>query len=154
MKKFSPYLFAIILIFLNSEIKAESVKVIDGDTIHVNNNKIRLHGIDAPEIKQKCMENGEEWHCGIKSKNALENLIFNQKVDCEISNIDKYRRFIATCFINNQNINQYMVVNGWAIAYRYYSIKYVEDEVKARKNKLGIWIGKFQEPYLFRKNNN
>ena len=154
-------IFFIFFIFFSLIIKAENSNkilgrayVIDGDTIHIDNNKIRLHGIDAPEIKQKCFENGEEWRCGLKSKIALENLISNQIVYCETINVDKYRRFIATCFVNNQNINQHMVVKGWAIAYRYYSKKYVKDEEKAKKNMLGIWIGKFQEPYLFRKNNN
>ena len=154
-------IFIIFLIFFSLIIKAENSNkitgrayVVDGDTIHIENKKIRLHGIDAPEIKQKCFEKNKEWYCGVKSKIALEKLIYNQEVSCETNDVDKYGRFIATCFVNNKSINQHMVANGWAIAYRYYSQKYVMHEDKAKKNKLGIWIGKFQQPYLFRKNNN
>ena len=127
--------------------------IIDGDTIHIGKNKIRLHGIDAPEYKQTCTIDKEIWNCGIESKVALENFILKKRVNCEIIDVDQYRRFVGTCFLENQNINQYMVRNGWAIAYRYYSMKFVKDEEFAKKNKLGIWQGSFIEPYLFRKNN-
>ena len=50
-------------------------------------------------------------------------------------------------------MNEFMVENGWAIAYRYYSKDYIKFEDKAKRNKVGIWQGSFQEPYLFRKNN-
>ena len=127
--------------------------IIDGDTIHIGKNKIRLHGIDAPEYRQTCTIDKEIWNCGIESKIALENFILKKEVVCEIIDVDQYRRFVGTCFLENQNINQYMVRNGWAIAYRYYSLKFVKDEEFAKKNKLGIWQGSFIEPYLFRKNN-
>ena len=70
-----------------------------------------------------------------------------------MNNIDRYKRYIAECFTNNLSINKYMVRNGWAIAYRYYSLKFVKDEEIAKKNKLGIWKSIFLEPYLFRKKN-
>ena len=126
---------------------------IDGDTIHIGKNKIRLHGIDAPEYKQTCTIDKEIWNCGIESKIALENFILKKEVNCEIIDVDQYRRFVGICFLENQNVNQYMVRNGWAIAYKYYSLKFVNDEEFAKKNKLGIWQGSFIEPYLFRKNN-
>ena len=68
-----------------------------------------------------------------------------------VSDIDQYKRYIAECFINNQNINKHMVRNGWAIAYRYYSLDFVEDEKLAKKDKIGLWQGQFKEPYLYRK---
>ena len=126
-------------------------KIIDGDTIHIDNNKIRLHGIDAPEIKQTCTINNENWNCGIKSEKALKNFILDREVSCQIVDIDRYQRFIGICFVNNENINKYMVKNGWAIAYRYYSLEYVEDEERAKENNAGIWEGEFEEPYEFRK---
>ena len=127
--------------------------IIDGDTIHIGENKIRLHGIDAPEYRQTCTIDNKMWDCGIESKIALENFILKKEVNCKIIDVDQYRRFVGICFLENQNINQYMVRNGWAIAYRYYSLKFVNDEEFAKKNKLGIWQGSFIEPYLFRKNN-
>ena len=126
-------------------------KIIDGDTIHIDNNKIRLHGIDAPEIKQTCTINNENWNCGIKSEKALKNFILDREVSCKIIDIDRYKRFIGICFVNNENINKYMVKNGWAIAYRYYSLEYVKDEERAKENNAGIWEGEFEEPYEFRK---
>ena len=129
-------------------------KIIDGDTIHIGNNKIRLHGIDAPEINQQCVFKKENWNCGIESRLALKKLITTElEIECKITDVDKYKRLIGICFLNNLNINQFMVSNGWAIAYRYYSLDYIRDEELAKKNKFGIWRGDFQEPYLYRKNN-
>ena len=127
------------------------VKIIDGDTIHIEKNKIRLHGIDAPEIDQTCTIKDKVWNCGIESSLELKKLILDNNISCVVSDIDKYNRYIAECFINNKNINKLMVRNGWAIAYRYYSLDFVEDEKLAEKDKIGLWQGQFQEPYLFRK---
>ena len=130
-----------------------NAKIIDGDTIHIGKNKIRLHGIDAPEIDQTCVFKEKKWNCGIEAKLALKKIILKgTDVKCKINDMDIYKRFIGICFINDQNINKYMVNQGWAIAYRYYSYDYIDDEEFAKKNKLGIWKGDFEEPYLFRKN--
>lgn len=130
-----------------------NAKVIDGDTIQIGKNKIRLHGIDAPEWNQSCTLNNIIWQCGKKSTLALKKLIFNQTVVCKIKSIDRYKRYIAVCFSNEVNLNKKMVQKGWAIAYRYYSKDYIGQEDVARKNKVGIWVGKFLEPYQFRKIN-
>ena len=129
-------------------------KIIDGDTIHIGKNKIRLHGIDAPEINQTCEKNNITWLCGENATNALVNIINSQKIICNIKDIDQYNRYIGVCFVNNLNMNKYMVINGWAIAYRYYSKDYIEVENIAKRDKVGIWQGSFQEPYLFRKKQN
>ena len=125
--------------------------IIDGDTIHVEKNKIRLYGIDAPEINQSCTINTIAWECGLDSSQALESIISENEVRCEIMEIDRYKRFVAKCYANKIYLNQYMVQNGWAIAYRYYSDDFINDEEIAKHKKIGIWQGKFQEPYLFRK---
>ena len=126
-------------------------RIIDGDTIHIGKNKIRLYGIDAPEINQTCTIKEKIWDCGIESFLALKNIILENEVECEITDIDQYKRFIARCFVNKININKYLVRNGWAIAYRYYSLDFIDDEKIAKNNKVGIWQGKFKEPYLYRK---
>ena len=107
-------------------------RIIDGDTIHIKNNKIRLHGIDAPETKQTCKINNEDWFCGKQSTKELKHLINKQIVECITNDIDRYKRYIAICSVNEININQWMVRNGWAIAYRYYSKDYVVEEEYAR----------------------
>ncbi len=128
-------------------------RIIDGDTIHIKSNKIRLHGIDAPETKQTCKIDNENWYCGKQSTKELKNLINNQKVECITNDVDRYNRYIAVCFVNEININQWMVKNGWAIAYRYYSKDYVVEEEYANDKKLGIWKSEFIEPYAYRRQN-
>ena len=126
-------------------------KVIDGDTVHINKNKIRLHGIDAPEANQTCNKGGLIWSCGIESTNFLEEIIGKNKIECITKGMDRYNRFIGICYLDDLDLNSEMVANGWAIAYRYYSSDYVMQEKEAKHQKLGIWSGNFEEPYLFRK---
>ena len=151
------YILFFIFVLLTYNVFAQTIigkaRVIDGDTIHIGKNKIRLHGIDAPEIKQTCNIEEKIWNCGLESSAKLKKLITKKEIRCEVSDIDWYKRYVAECYVNNLNINQYMVRQGWAIAYRYYSTLFVKDEEMAKKNKLGIWQGVFMEPYLFRKNN-
>ena len=128
-------------------------KVIDGDTIHINKNKIRLHAIDAPEANQTCKRNSKIWNCGVESTKFLKELIDNNKIECITKGKDRYNRFIGICYKDNLDLNSAMVLNGWAIAYRYYSKDYIEEEEEAKRDKKGIWIGDFEEPYLFRKKN-
>ena len=150
-------IFLVIFSLYNNIINANTIngkaKIIDGDTLHINKNKIRLHGIDAPEKNQKCIFKNKKWPCGKKSTIELKKLINNQNVKCKIKDIDIYKRYVAICTVNKINLNQIMVKKGWAIAYRYYSLDYIEDEEYAKKNKLGIWIGEFEKPYIYRKKN-
>ena len=144
--------------FLSTSVQSQKLikgkaKVIDGDTIHIGNNKIRLHGIDAPEQKQTCSFEGNEWNCGQDATFFLSNLINRKSVNCRVNDIDQYKRLVAVCFIDNININQLMIISGWAIAYRYYSKDFIKEEQIAKKNKIGIWRGTFEEPYIYRKNN-
>jgi endonuclease YncB( thermonuclease family) len=128
------------------------VIITDGDTIKFNNKKIRLHGIDTPEIKQLCKnKNGEDYKCGVKAKLALINLISNQQVKCSIHGKDRYKRLIASCLVKNININEWLVKEGWALAYRKYSKDYVDEELFAKNNKLGLWKGVFLEPLKWRR---
>ena len=149
-------IFFIFLFFFNQaygETIFGKAKVIDGDTIRINNYKIRLHAIDAPETNQKCSKDNIKWSCGLQSTNFLKNLIGNDQIQCDTNGRDNYKRYIGVCYKNDINLNSEMVINGWAIAYRYYSLDYINEEKIAKLNKAGIWIGEFDEPYLFRKKN-
>ena len=128
-------------------------KVIDGDTIHINKNKIRLHAIDAPETNQTCNKNSKVWNCGVESTKFLKELIGNNKIECITQGKDRYNRFIGICYKDNLDLNSEMVLNGSAIAYLYYSTDYIEEEEEAKQEKRGIWIGDFVEPYLLKKKN-
>ena len=149
------FVFSLVLspVVKSQKLITGKAKVIDGDTIHIGNNKIRLHGIDAPEQKQTCAIEGNDWNCGLDATIFLSNLINKKSVSCKVNDIDRYKRLVAICFIDNTNINQLMILSGWAIAYRYYSKDFIKDEEIAKKNKLGIWRGDFEEPYIYRKNN-
>ena len=128
------------------------VIITDGDTIKFNNKKIRLHGIDTPEIKQLCKsKNGEDYKCGVKAKLALINLISSHQVKCSIHGKDRYKRLIATCFVKNININEWLVKEGWALAYRRYSADYINAEMFAKSNRAGLWQGIFLEPWKWRR---
>ena len=134
-------------------ISKEKIRIVDGDTIHINEIKYRLHGIDAPEISQKCKVNQKSYSCGLESKRFLESLTQDKKIMCKNKDIDRYKRVVAVCFADDLNLNQEMVKSGWAVAYRYYSKDYVDDEMFAETNKLGIWKGSFISPKDWRKRN-
>ena len=128
--------------------------VIDGDTIKILNKRIRLHGIDAPEKKQKCIKSIKEYNCGIVATEALIKKINKNKVDCLLqTNKDRYNRFIGVCFVGQIDINRWMVKNGYAVAYSRYSKDYILDEKFAKINKLGLWSGTFLRPEKWRKLN-
>ena len=128
-------------------------KIIDGDTIHIKSDKIRLYAIDAPEKNQKCTKNKINWNCGIESTKFLKEIIGNKNISCKTNGKDRYNRFIGVCYKDDLDLNSEMVLNGWAIAYRYYSFDYIHEEKQAKYEKKGIWSGEFEEPYLFRKKN-
>ena len=131
----------------------EKIRIIDGDTIHINKIKYRLHGIDAPEIRQSCKIKEKNYKCGVKSKEFLVSLIGNQSVKCNQKDIDRYKRIIAECFVGKINLNKELVRNGWALAYRDYSKDYITDEEFAQENNLGMWKGTFIHPKKWRKLN-
>lgn len=124
--------------------------VIDGDTIEIHGQRIRLFGIDAQESGQKCQKAGIQYLCGKEAAFALADQIGSQVVRCEQEDIDRYKRVVATCSAGGIDLNQWMVARGLALAYRRYSVRYVADEDKARAARLGIWGGEFQAPWDYR----
>jgi len=152
MEFFKRYLLSFFIIFFTSNIlAAETIKIVDGDTIHIGNIKYRLFGIDAPEISQQCKKDNKTILCGVDAKKMLENKIGKETPKCISQTKDKYNRVVAECFIQSENLSSYMVRSGYAVAYRKYSSKFVEDEKYAKNNKLGIWSTKFQNPEEFRR---
>ena len=158
----------IFFLLVNIDVKSEEIKiisgvakVIDGDTIRIDKKKIRLFGIDAPEKKQQCRRSslsisfltfGKDYPCGQISADRLRKKINNKFVVCKYSSKDRYKRFIAECFLNKTNINAWMVQTGHAVAYKKYSKKFVSQEIYAKKEKLGLWSGTFEMPWNWRKN--
>ena len=125
--------------------------VIDGDTIEIRGERIRFDAIDAPESRQKCQAvDGTSYRCGQKSAFALSDMIGRGTVECEPKGHDRYRRTIATCFKGDTNLNAWMVVQGWAVAFRKYGIDYIPQEDDARLSRRGIWAGTFEMPWDWR----
>lgn len=126
-------------------------RVIDGDTLDVADQRIRLHGIDAPESRQLCRRNGESWRCGKDATRALKALLGSRSVRCEELDRDRYGRVIAKCAVDGMDLGGWLVSRGWALAYRRYSADYVPHETKARTARNGIWQGDFMSPWDWRK---
>jgi endonuclease YncB( thermonuclease family) len=126
-------------------------RVIDGDTISIRGTHIRLDGIDAPETKQTCEVNDKKYPCGLEATEALIKLTGANQVECAQTGTDRYQRIIARCKTGPTDIGAWMVEHGWAVAFRKYSMAYVNLEDHARSEKLGMWSGTFTMPEEWRK---
>ncbi len=130
---------------------AGTATVIDGDTVDIHGTRIRLHGIGAPESRQECdRPDGTSWRCGQQAALALSDRIGRSTVRCEPHGRDRYGRVIAVCFKGTDDLNRWMVAAGWAVAYRKYSLDYVDVEKRAHAARLGIWSERFQMPWDWR----
>lgn len=110
-------------------------QVIDGDTIKFNGTTYRLHGIDAPELRQDCLG----WPAGALAKTALELMTQGRKIECEPRTTDRYGRTVALCRADGMDIGAAMVSLGLAWAYTRYSAQYIDQEAFARRNVRGVW---------------
>ncbi len=124
--------------------------VIDGDTIEVRGSRVRLHGIDAPESDQPCCAGGSAWQCGRHATRALTDLIGGRLVDCQERDRDRYGRIVAICHVGGSDLGAWLVIRGWALAYRRYSDDYVSEEATARASRRGLWRGEFAAPWDWR----
>jgi endonuclease YncB( thermonuclease family) len=126
---------------------------VDGDTIIVAEQRVRLHGIDAPELDQPFWCRGQKLECGMMALAALEALITGLNLRCEIVERDRHNRLVAKCFsTNGVDIGRRLVAAGWALAYRQYSMDYVDVEEEAKKARRGLWRGSFMNPWTWRAN--
>lgn len=134
-------------------------RVIDGDTIIVRKTRIWLYGIDAPEYKQKCHSDGRAWPCGRAAKTVLKQAIGTKRVTCATmpmkapTRIEKSGLILATCRAGKLNLNEWMVKNGYAMAFRLHGADYAEAERTAKQKHLGIWNGTFIKPSEWRRQN-
>lgn len=126
--------------------------VIDGDTIDIGKVRFRLHGIDAPESSQLCQTSqGQSWRCGQRAALALSDRIGRGHVTCRQTDMDRYSRVVAVCTFKGQDLNRWMVRNGWALAYTKYAMDYTTDEKMAAIESSGIWSGTFINPSAWRR---
>jgi endonuclease YncB( thermonuclease family) len=124
-----------------------NVDIIDGDSFRRGEVEIRLYGIDAPEYRQTCRdEGGRDWNCGREAARALRDLVSRRTVECTGLDADRYGRLVARCTVGNIVLNSEMVRLGWAIAYARHGTPYGQEEEDARRRRRGIWRGTFDLP--------
>lgn len=126
----------------------------DGDSLRLNGTRIRLWGIDAPELQQTCQRGNTPWPCGREATATLSTYIADQAdqtVSCYERDVDRYGRIVAECFVGGINLNEWLVQHGWALAYRNYSTKFIPAEKEAQSARLVLWQGSFTEPWEWRR---
>ena len=127
-------------------------RVIDGDSLVIGATEMRLDGIDAPEGRQDCERDGGRWPCGEVSAMGLRALVSAGPTRCTGDVRDDYGRLVARCRTEDgTDINRRMVELGHAVAYRRYSQRYVDAENSARAARRGIWAGRFEMPWDWRR---
>lgn len=129
-----------------------TASVVDADTLDIHGERIRLVGVDAPESKQQCRNpSGQFYRCGQVSALALDEWINRNPVTCKIEDKDRYSRFLAQCSVRGDSVQEWLVTNGYALAYRSYSKEYIPAEEKAHAAGAGIWAAEFVNPWEWRK---
>jgi endonuclease YncB( thermonuclease family) len=122
--------------------------VVDGDTIRLNDARIRLKGIDAPEMRQTCYRSRRSYSCGDAARRALAGLVSGKPVQCRSSGRDRYGRVLARCIVDGADIGARMVEEGWAVSY---GRDYDREEARARSRSAGLWAGEFERPQDWRR---
>ena len=129
-------------------------RIVDGDTLAIGATKVRLEGIDAPETDQVCLNSkGSRSTCGIEARDRLIAHVAGREISCTSNGFDVYNRTLGTCRLLGEDLNGWMVQEGWALAYVKYSLKYVHTEEDARTHLRGLWQGAFIAPWDWRHRN-
>lgn len=125
--------------------------VADGDTLRVGAERIRLSGVDAPELTQQCGSSGRKVACGKMAADWLRGQVEGRTVACQVVDVDRYGRSVAVCRMRGVDVGAALVEAGWATAYRRYSVAYVAHQQRARSARRGIWGLGFEAPEEFRR---
>ncbi|TNC71654.1 thermonuclease family protein [Rubellimicrobium roseum] len=129
-----------------------TVRMIDADTLDLGDARVRLHGVDAPERDQICLdESGVPWDCGAWATTEAQARWDGQAAVCEVRDTDRYGRSVARCVVEGVDLGAVLVAEGMAVAYRDYSLDYVPQEDLARAGQMGLWRGEFQRPADYRR---
>ncbi len=129
---------------------AGAASVTQGDIIEVDGEPIRILGIDAPEAGQLCRRDGEPWRCGRSATRALRSWIGLRPVSCESRGRERDGRILAKCAVGGRDIGEWILWSGWAVAYAGYSHEYTRAENFAKHGRRGIWVGEFDNPWVWR----
>jgi endonuclease YncB( thermonuclease family) len=123
-------------------------EVVDGDTIRIGRDRIRLVGLDAPELSQTCADaNGASWECGRQAKSFVVSLVSGRTLTCTTSRRDTYGRPLAKCDSGSGDLGALIVAAGWAVP----DSGYFDEANEARNARRGIWSGTFVTPAEWRR---
>ena len=129
-------------------------EIIDGDTLELEGQTIRLYGIDAPELGQTCTIKGRAYDCGKIARTALLDLTAGVAVTCRVlaaePDADASEPKPGRCFAQGYDLSEGMAYTGWALAARQVSERYVVFEARAQAAGRGLWKGRFVSPWAWR----
>jgi endonuclease YncB( thermonuclease family) len=145
----------LVLMLTGNALAADAIsgvaRIVDGDTLAIGDIKIRLEGIDAPETDQVCLDAAAaKWACGVVARDRLIAHVNGRPIDCKPTGTDRYGRTLAVCRVAGEDLNAWMVQEGWALAFVRYSTAYVKEEEKAHAAQQGLWRGAFIAPWDWR----
>jgi endonuclease YncB( thermonuclease family) len=131
-----------------------TVRVADGDSLEIAGVRIRLEGIDAPELDQTCTDaHGRSWPCGRAAQRELRAHLGDRALKCSSNGSDRFRRVLAVCVLpDGSNVNAWMVQQGWAVVSGYRGT-YSPEQDEAKAARRGIWAGTFEPPRQWRDRN-
>ncbi|WP_439925272.1 thermonuclease family protein [Nitrobacter sp. JJSN] len=154
--RFNRLLVATLVTLISSPALAETIigqaSVIDGDTLEIHGQRIRLSGIDAPESSQLCRgDDSLQYRCGAKAANELDEHIAGRLISCEGVGKDQYGRVVAVCSIDGEDVASWLVSNGLAFDWpRYSKGKYAGAQKEAERAGRGVWAGSYVVPWAYR----
>jgi endonuclease YncB( thermonuclease family) len=125
-------------------------QVTDGDSLRIGGERIRLFGIDAPELAQRCDPSGRNWACGKWAKDTLQQIVSQGVLRCEAVEKDRYGRTVARCLVGQRDVAALMVRAGAATAFTRYSKDYLPQERTAKAEARGLWSGAVTAPGDYR----
>lgn len=133
-----------------AEVISGLARVTDGDTIEVGEEVVRLFGVDAPELGQKCKGPKELRHCGKLAATFLADRIEGEHLECVVIDVDEHNRSVASCRHDGEDLSGWLVREGYALAFLRYSDRYIADEAMARAGRLGLWRAALEPPWKYR----
>ena len=134
-----------------AEILAGPANGLDEDSLAVGGERVRLWGIDAPDLGQTCIRGGKPWACGRDAARALDRLVSGKTVRCLVIVRDRIRRLVVgDCTLGGESLSRWMIVNGYAIMNPRQTDAYAKEENEAREAKRGIWSSTFEPPWEWR----
>ena len=140
--------------FADTDTKSLRVTAVtDADSLRAGDLRLRLYGIDAPELRQTCLDKASQpYRCGEEAADSLRKMIeIGAEIQCQHLDTDRYKRWVVKCFHNGEDIGEAVVRAGWALAYRRYAKDYIEAENQAERAGRGIWQGSLTRPEIWRR---